>query len=271
MDVPGYALITGAASGIGRACANTFATDGAAGIALLDINHDVLIQVKTEVEKRCTEREGKSCRVEVFTVDVRNEEQVIQAVNGAAQIFGRLDYVVNAAGLAMKHAGGAIYAETSDWQRIIDVNLTGTFFVLKAAAKIMLKQEPILSSIDGRPLQRGSIVNFGSILGAVGVPMSTAYTASKHGVLGLTKTASEDYAKDGLRINAICPGYTETPMTTQSELVLQVMKEKVATSVPMGRMGTAREIADGVVYLSGGRSSFVTGTALFVDGGYTQR
>jgi NAD(P)-dependent dehydrogenase (short-subunit alcohol dehydrogenase family) len=271
MDVPGFALITGAASGIGRACATTFARDGAAGVALLDINHDALVQVKAEVEKATAGRGGKPCQVELYTVNVTNEDQVIQAVNSAAQTFGRLDYVINAAGLAMKHAGGAIFAETSDWQRIIDVNLTGTFLVLKAAARIMLKQEPILSSIDGRSLQRGSIVNFASILGAVGVPMSTAYTASKHGVIGLTKTASEDYAKDGLRINAICPGYTETPMTTQSELVLQVMKERVTNGVPMNRMGTAREIADGVVYLSGGRSSFVTGTALFVDGGYTQR
>lgn len=271
MDVPGFALITGAASGIGRACAITFARDGAAGVALLDLNQDALKQVKAEVEKEAAGRGTQSFRVELYTVNVTKEDQVIEAVNGAAQTFGRLDYIINAAGIAMKHSGGAIFAETSDWQRVIDVNLTGTFLVLKAAARIMLKQEPILSSIDGRPLQRGSIVNFASILGAVGVPMSTAYTASKHGVIGLTKTASEDYAKDGLRINAICPGYTETPMTTQSELVLQVMKEQVANAVPMNRMGTAQEIADGVVYLSGGRSSFVTGTALFVDGGYTQR
>ncbi|KEF60265.1 uncharacterized protein A1O9_05115 [Exophiala aquamarina CBS 119918] len=271
MDVPGFALITGAASGIGRASAITFARDGAAGVALLDLNQGALEQVKAEVEKAAAERGAKSLQVEVYTVNVTHEDQVIQAVNSAAQKFGRLDYVINAAGLAMKHPGGAIFAETSDWQRIIDVNLTGTFLVLKAAARIMLKQDRILSSIDGRPLQRGSIVNFASILGAVGVPMSTAYTASKHGVIGLTKTASEDYAKDGLRINAICPGYTETPMTTQSEIVLQVMKERVENAVPMNRMGTAQEIADGVVYLSGGRSSFVTGTALFVDGGYTQR
>ncbi len=135
----------------------------------------------------------------------------------------------------------------------------------------MLKQERILSSIDGRPLQRGSIVNFGSILGAVAVPLSTAYTASKHGVIGLTKTASEDYAKDGLRINAICPGYTETPMTTTNALVLQAMEERISTMVPMLRMGRPEEIADGVVFLAGGRSSFVTGTTLFVDGGYTER
>lgn len=87
----------------------------------------------------------------------------------------------------------------------------------------------------------------------------------------MTRTASEDYAKDGLRINAICPGYTETPLTTSDPLILQAMKEKVASSVPMERMGQPSEIADGVLYLAGGRSSFVTGTGLFVDGGYCER
>lgn len=145
-------------------------------------------------------------------------------------------------------------------------------YVLRAAAKIMLKQEPILSSIDGRPLQRGSIVNFSSIQGTVAVPWSAAYTTSKHAVIGLTRSASEDYAKDGLRVNAICPGYTETPMTTKSPLVLKAMEEQLQNgSIPIARMGKPSELADGVVYLAGGRSSFVTGTILHVDGGFTQR
>ncbi len=271
MDVPGYAVITGAASGIGRECAKTFARDGVAGLALLDVNHEALMAVKTEVEGIKNRQSAKPCEVDVYVMDVTNEDQVNKVFNDIATKFGRIDYVANAAGIAKKHIGGAAFAETRDWLRVLDIDLTGTFFVLRAAAQIMLKQEPILSSVDGRPLQRGSIVNFGSILGAVGVPLSTAYTAAKHGVVGLTKTASEDYAKDGLRINAICPGYTETPMTTQSPLVLQEMMQRVETAVPMHRMGRPEEIADGVVYLAGGRSSFVTGTTLFVDGGYTQR
>ncbi|KAJ5212414.1 uncharacterized protein N7498_004060 [Penicillium cinerascens] len=137
--------------------------------------------------------------------------------------------------------------------------------------KIMLKQKPIRSVIDGRPPQRGSIVNFSSIQGLVGILLSTAYTTTKHAVIGLTRTASEDYAKNGLRINAICPGYTETPLTTKSPEILKAMMERVDTAVPMERMGRPEEIADGVLYLCGGRSSFVTGTALSVDGGYVQR
>ena len=271
MDVPGFALITGAASGIGKACAATFASDGAAGVALLDINHDALMASKAEIEEQQCKRGGKPCRFIVRTLDVTKEDDVDRVVKEVAQEFGRLDYVVNAAGIAIKHEGGAAFAPTKDWQLVLDVNLNGTFFVLRAAAKIMLKQDPILSSIDGRQLQRGSIVNFSSILGVVGVPLSTAYVASKHGVLGLTRTASEDYAKDGLRINAICPGYTETPMVMGSPLILQAMEERVGTAVPMRRMARPQEIADGVVYLSGGRSSFVTGTGLAVDGGFTQR
>ena len=271
MDVPGVALITGAASGIGRACAIGFAREGAAGLALLDISLKSLELVKAEIEAGGASRSGPPLQIKLYQVDVRVEEQVVNAVKDAARILKRLDYVVNAAGIAMKHEGGAAFAQTSDWQRIIDVNLTGTFFVLRESAKIMLQQTPIASSIDGRPLQRGSIINFSSIQGLVGVPLSTAYTTTKHGILGLTRTSSEDYAKDGLRINAICPGYTETPLTTKDPNILKAMMERVETAVPMQRMGQPKEIADGVLYLAGGRSSFVTGIALSVDGGFCQR
>ena len=272
MDVSGIALITGAASGIGRACALGFAREGASGVALVDISEEALVTVRAEIEEQQRQRgQSKSCRVAVFPANVADEARVNEVVQEVARTFGSLDYVVNAAGVAMKHPGGTAFVETSDWERILKINLSGTFFVLRAAAKIMLQQEPIKSVIDGRPLQRGSIVNFSSIQGVAGIPLSAAYGTSKHAIIGLTRTASEDYAKDGLRINAICPGYTETPLTTKSPQILQAMKEKVANAVPMERMGKPEEIADGVLYLAGGRSSFVTGTALMVDGGYTQR
>lgn len=269
MDVPGFAVVTGAGSGIGRACALAFAKEGAAGVALLDMNSKGLDETKAQIEGLGAS--DKKTRVLLYTLSVADEDAVNSAIQKIATEFGRLDYLVNAAGIAMKHKGGAAFAETADWKRIVDINLTGSFFVLRAAAQIMLKQDHILSSIDGRPLQRGSIVNFSSIQGVAGVPMSTAYTATKHAILGLTRTASEDYAKDGLRINAICPGYTETPLTTSDPMIAQAMKERVETAVPMARMGQPSEIADGVIYLAGGRSSFVTGTALMVDGGFTQR
>lgn len=257
MDVPGIALITGAASGIGAACARTFARDGCSGLALLDINGEALEAVKASIlESKPVTLE----RIELFTCNVTDEARVTEILKQAAATFGRLDYVINAAGIGKKHVGGAAFVPTNEWRQVLSINLDGTFFVVRAAAQIMLEQEPIKSSIDGRPLQRGSIVNFSSILGAVGVPLSTAYTASKHAVLGLTRTASEDLAAKGVRINAICPGYTATPMTMSDGLIRAAMDERVTTMVPMGRMGQPQEIADGVVYLAGGRSSFVCGT-----------
>lgn len=270
MDVPGYALITGAGSpfGIGTACAIAFAQEGAAGVALLDINASGLEATKAEIAKIKTD---KPCRVLTYALNVTDEAEVIRVVKDAASQFGRLDYVVNAAGIALKHAGGTAFATTEDWNRVLDINLNGTFYVLRAAAAIMLEQDFIRSSIDGRSLQRGSIINFSSIQGVVGITLSTAYTTAKHAIIGLTRTASEDYASQGLRVNAICPGYTETPMTMKNPEVLKAMEERVESAVPMKRMGAPREIADGVLYLAGGRSSFVTGSALMVDGGYTSR
>lgn len=271
MDISGIALITGAGSGIGRACALTYARDGASGLALLDIREEAVAETKKLIEEKNYTPNGKPIRVHTYVLDVSDESQVNGTFQQVVNDFGRIDYVASAAGLAFKHKGGVAYAETEDWKRVLDVNINGAFFVLRAATKAMLQQEPIRSVIDGRPLQRGSIVNFGSIQGVIATPTSTSYVTSKHAILGLTKTASEDYAHEGIRINAICPGYTATPMTMDSPAVLKVMEEKVASSVPMGRAADPQEIADGVIFLSGGRSSFMTGASLFVDGGYTQR
>ena len=177
MDVSGYALITGASSGMGRECAKKFAQDGAAGVALLDLNAEGLEKVKKEVEPLA---QSKGFKVLTHTLDVSNEKEVDKVVESVAQNFGRLDYVVNAAGIAFKHDGGAAYVKTDDWRKVLQINLDGTFFILRAAAKIMLKQDPIKSSLDGRSLQRGSIVNFASVAGLTGIGASTAYCCSKH-------------------------------------------------------------------------------------------
>ena len=271
MDISGVALITGAGSGLGRACALTYARDGASGLALLDINEYGLLETKKLIEEKNYTPGGNAIRIQTHILDVTDELKVNDIFNEVANSFGRIDYVASAAGLAYKHKGGVAHAKTADWKRVLDVNINGAFYILRAAAKIMLQQEPIRSVIDGRPLQRGSIVNFGSIQGVIATPTSTSYVTSKHAILGLTKTASEYYAKDGIRINAICPGYAATPMTTDAPEVAKVMEEKVATMVPMGRPASPQEIADGVIFMSGGRSSFMTGSSLFIDGGYTQR
>ncbi|OQE24700.1 hypothetical protein PENSTE_c007G01699 [Penicillium steckii] len=272
MDVPGFAIVTGAASGIGKQCAIAFVREGAAGVALLDVNYEALKEVKVEIEQMLLGlNHAKACQIEAFGISVTDEALVNETITTIATKFGRIDYVVNAAGITIKHEEGAVFASTTDWQKVIDVNLTGTFLVLRASARIMLKQERLRSSLDGRELQRGSIVNVGSIMSIVGKAMSTGYVASKHGVLGLTRTASEDYAAKGLRINTICPGYVQTPMTLGDPKAVKATQEIVDHKVPMKRLGTPNEIADSVLFLAGGRSSFVTGFALCVDGGYTER
>ncbi|KAE8155027.1 hypothetical protein BDV25DRAFT_170345 [Aspergillus avenaceus] len=267
MDVPGIALITGAGSGIGRACAQLFAKEGSTGLALIDLSQASLEATKASIHASVP----NPPKITLYAVDITSEPAITTTITSAAQEFNRLDYIINAAGISIKHPGGVGHATTDSWNKVLSVNLTGTFFVLRAAAKIMLAQAPLSSAIDGRVLCRGSIVNFSSIQGYAGIAGSAAYTASKHGVIGLTRTASEDYAKDGIRVNAVCPGYTETPMTMDDPLVREAMRVRVAGAVPMGRMGRAEEIADAVVFLAGGRSSFVTGTTLCVDGGFLQR
>ena len=175
---------------------------------------------------------------------------------------GRIDAVVNAAGVA---GGGPVHmVEQSEWRRVIDINLTGTFLVAKHALDQMIKQDPI----DG---ERGSIINLASIEGLEGTAGGSAYNASKGGVVLLTKNMAIDYARVGIRVNAICPGFIETPM--YDGLFGQVGFEEVAVDIrrehKLGRLGRAEEIAAVAAFLASSDASFVTGIAMAVDGGYT--
>lgn len=202
-------------------------------------------------------------------MDVTNEDQVNKKIHSVANKFGRLDYVVNAAGITLLHEQGAAYAPTAGWQKVLDTDQTRTFLVPRASARIMLGQEAARSSLDGCELPRGSIVHVGSIMSVVGKPMSTGYVASKHGVLWLTRTAEEDYAANGLRTHIICPGYVQTPML--DAVTSKTAQEVVEHRVPMKWLGTPGEIADSLLFLSRRRSSFIKGIALCVDGGHTKR
>ena len=241
MDLSGYALITGAGSGIGRACAIAMVEAGAAGVALMDISAESLEAVRTELQIKI-QAQQLQCQLLTTTLDVTDEAAVNSAVINAAQVFGRLDHVVNSAGISFKHKNGSAEAKSTDWHRVIDINLNGTFYVYRAAAQIMLKQEYLLSSINQRALQRGTIVNISSICGVVGVPLSTAYCASKHAVIGLTRTVSEDYAAQGLRVNAVCPGYIDTPLISGDSVIAAIAREKIDQCTPLRRLGTRRKL-----------------------------
>lgn len=244
------ALVTGAASGMGLATAKAFAEAGAA-VALVDVNGD---GARTAAENLA----AAGCRAIGIRCDVADIDEVEEAVKETVSSFGRLDMAFNNAGVQSPVAETAD-ADPKDYDFVMDVNLRGIWNCMK------------YELIQMREQGCGAIVNNSSLGGLVGIAERGIYHASKHGVVGLTKSAGLEYAARGIRINAICPGIIATPMVTgmletQPEAMADLMKE-----VPIGRLGRAEEIADAVLWLCSPAASFVIGHALPVDGGYTVR
>ncbi|KIW99579.1 uncharacterized protein Z518_11318 [Rhinocladiella mackenziei CBS 650.93] len=268
MDVSGFAIVTGAASGIGKAIALGFVKEGAKGVALIDIDGAALETVKKEIVQDLA---PPDCKVLTYVLDTTDESGVERVVEAAYGEFGRLDYLVNCAGIIRFCSGGAAEMSTVDFDRSHDVNLRGVFFFLRAATKIMLGQPLRELSLDKRRKHRGSIVNISSVSGLTGQPGALAYNSSKAGVLGLTRGASEDYAARGIRVNAVCPGYVDTPLTRGLPGIRDELDNLATNLTAIARVGWPEEIADAVLFLSGGRSSFITGATIVVDGGYITR
>ncbi|MBU3699869.1 MAG: SDR family oxidoreductase [Candidatus Kapabacteria bacterium] len=240
------ALITGAASGIGKAIAHLFVEKGAS-VVLADIDDAQGRALEAELQSR-------SGRALFVHCDVANPQHHQQAVDEALRTFGRLDVAVNNAGIAGQGGPTAQYP-IDEWQRIIDVNLSGVFYGLRAQLPVMIQQGS------------GSIIVVSSILGAVGFAGAPAYTAAKHGLLGLVKAAALDHSSQGVRINAIGPAFIDTPMIAgivQDPVVAQVVTGKH----PIGRLGRPEEVAQLVHFLSSDLSSFITGSFFPIDGGY---
>ena len=245
-------VVTGAGSGIGRQTALRFAEEGAQ-VVVADVDEE---GGRETVEKITEEVDGEATFVEV---DVTEETDVTRMVETAVSEYGSIDVAFNNAGIGGELEPTAEIDE-SDWQAIIDINLTGVWRCMRHEIPAMLE--------DGG----GVIVNTASILGKVGSEGTPAYTASKHGVIGLTKTAAIEYATEDVRVNAVCPGYIETQMlddagVTEDEELMAQTKEMHA----MKRLGKADEVADAVLWLSSPGASFTTGESLVVDGGYTSQ
>ncbi len=241
------ALVTGGTSGIGREAAVLFAKAGAS----------VVVAGRREVEGQTTIDLVRATGGDGLFVktDVSKAVEVEELVQTIVEKFGRLDIAFNNAGVEGVWAPISRQSE-EDWDRIIAINLKGVWLCLKYEIRQMLKQGG-----------GGAIVNMSSITGLVGAVGAAAYSASKHGVIGLTQTAALENAKSGIRINAVCPGFTETPMTDRIFRVPGVQKYVVSCQ-PMGRLGRPTEIAEAVVWMCSDRASFMTGQSLVLDGGF---
>ena len=242
------AIITGGGSGIGKATAVLFAREGAA-VVVGDIN---AATAQATVQEMVVAG-GRACAVRV---NVTQAAEVERLVATAVQEYGRLDILFNNAGIGKRVSLTALSED--DWQQVIDVDLKSVFLGSKYAIPAM------------RQSGGGSIINTASIYGLVGAEGVAAYNAAKGGVVLLTKNMAVDHARDNIRVNCICPGHTETPILgplKQDPVMLETIRQRY----PMGRFGRPEEIAYGVLFLASDASSFMTGAALVVDGGYTAR
>ena len=240
------ALVTGGSSGIGRATALAFARDGAK-VAVADLN----IVGGQETVSLITGASGEACFIEA---DMGEAASVAAMVEKTVGTYGRLDYAHNNAGIEGVLKRTAEQAE-EDWAPVIQINLTGVWLCMKYEIPHMLRQGG------------GAIVNTASGAGLIGVKRMAAYVASKHGVVGLTKTAALEYAKSGIRINAVCPGVIKTAMVDRVSGNRPDILDKMIAAEPIGRSGQPEEIAEAVVWLCSDAASFVTGHAMAVDGG----
>ncbi|HEY8446257.1 MAG TPA: SDR family oxidoreductase [Thermomicrobiales bacterium] len=244
------AVVTGAASGIGRATALAFAKEGAR-VVVSDVDAE---------GGEATVRMIRECGGEAIFVraDVSRTAEVRELIATAVGTFGRLDYAFNNAGIEGESAPTADATE-ENWDRVIDINLKGVWLCMKHELPAMLESGG------------GAIVNCASVAGLVGFPGIGPYVASKHGIVGLTKTAALEYATAGIRINAVCPGVIQTPMIDRFTGGAKEAAEEMVAMEPVGRFGTPEEIAAAVVWLCSDAASFVTGVALPVDGGLVAR
>lgn len=249
-DKKRVALVTGGGTGIGRAAAIAFA-DACSRVVVADI--------KAEAGNKTVETIREMGKEAVFVkTDVSNAKEVESMVQKTVETFDRLDCAFNNAGIEGEQAPTAD-CTMENWDRVIGINLTGVWLCMKYEIPEILK------------LGAGSIVNMASVAGRVGFTNIAAYTASKHGVNGLTKTAALEYATRGIRVNAVCPGIIHTEMIDRFTGGDKEAMEQMTAMEPVGRMGKPEEVADAVIWLCSDQASFITGHPLVVDGGFVAR
>ena len=245
------AFITGGGSGLGQETARVMGRDGAA-IAIADMNEDGGKATVSELQESGIKALFVKC-------DVSDPDSVRAAVDATVAEFGRLDYGINNAGIGGAAAAAGDYG-VDDWHKVISINLDGVFYCIRA-------EVPEMRKVGG-----GVIINISSILGLVGFGMAPAYTAAKHGVMGLTRAAALDHAAENIRVVAINPGFIETPLLKSGGIEKGTdVYDMVLGLHPIGRLGQPVDIANTVAWLCSDEASFVTGMPMIVDGGYTAR
>lgn len=239
-------IVTGAGSGIGKATAIHFAKYGATVVV-----SDIDLESAKKVVEEITANGGKAIAIQC---NVAKFEQVENLINTTVSKFDRLDVLVNNAGIG-PHLLKTHEATLKDWDRVIAVNQTGVFYGMKLALQQMLKQGG------------GNIVNVASLAGLKASPNNISYSASKFAVVGMTKSAAMEYATKNIRVNAVCPGYTTSALLDQLISAKPEMDAILKSVIPMKRYGTAKEIADAVVWLASDNTKFITGQTITLDGG----
>jgi len=238
------ALVTGAARGLGRAIAQTLSNAGAK-IACIDVNAETLADTVAAIRAAGGTAEPIAC-------DVTQSEQVGDAVDRVIALWGKLDILVNNAGITRDNV--IVRMKDDQWDAVLNINLRGTFLFTRAAARPMMKA------------RQGRIINVASVSGLMGNPGQVNYSASKAGVIGLTRTVAKELAGRNVTVNAVAPGFIATDMTAKlgEEILTQVRKE-----IPLGRLGEPQDVADAVLFLASDAASFITGHVLTIDGGLT--
>jgi 3-oxoacyl-[acyl-carrier protein] reductase len=236
-------LVTGGSRGIGQACALAFAREGAQVIISYAGNEEAANKTLAELQKAG----GKA---KALKFDVGDPKACAEAVEGIVKEFGKLDVLVNNAGIAID--GLIMRFSDEDWDRTQDVNVRGAFALIRAASRPMMKA------------RGGAIINLTSVVGETGNAGQAAYAASKAALIGLTKAVAKELASRNIRVNAVSPGFIDTDMTSK---IPEASRAKLLETIPLGRLGGGQEIADAVLYLASDRASYVTGEVLRVNGG----